>query len=83
MVFLALFGMVVVGALLIFIAFNTRARFLAWRITDWSNPFSKTTPNEVDEIMLKVVPLILGLFFLGTGLALLTSYLLKPNAFLH
>lgn len=73
--FLGFAGMIAMDALLIFIASNKKARFLLWKL-NLSNLLSKKKdPKEADEIYLTVVPLIMGIFLVGSSLVFVLCWL--------
>jgi hypothetical protein len=73
--FLGLFGMIVVGALLIFIASNKNARSLVSKMhLSWH--LSNTEGKEADEAMTMGMTLIMGIFIIVLAFVLLILYLL-------
>ena len=69
--------LIAIGALLSFVGWNSTARFILWKI-NLPNLISRTRrPTEADDLSLTIVPLILGVFFLGAGIVLLVVHLLK------
>jgi hypothetical protein len=68
--------MIGVGVLLTIMAYSPTAQFLIRKIQG-PNWFLKSRSfSEADDLSLMVVPLIIGLFFLGAGLVLFVVALL-------
>ena len=75
--FLGLVGMIAVGALLVFIASNKKARYLIWKMHLYNLLAKRAKMSESDDLSLMIPPLIMGIFLLGTGLVLLVVYFMK------